>query len=152
MRLVFTGPLLAAAITAFGCAASAQAPDSVHYLSSADLAAQVRVLKDGLAVSVLPTAPGVLVLLGRRDRDGEVEVHAKRNDQIFVREGHATILVGGQVEGGHAVGPDEMRGGRIVGARTYDVSAGDSLWIPAGAPHQMLVPPGASFSYVTVKL
>jgi mannose-6-phosphate isomerase-like protein (cupin superfamily) len=144
---------LAAGAMALGLAgaANAQTAGEVHYVPATELAAKVAALKDGLVSSPVPTGPGVTVLMVRRDRDGEVEVHAKLADELIARKGHARIRVGGTVAGNRQTAPDEMRGGTITGGEVYDLNPGDVIWIPIGMPHQMLVKKGGSFSYMAVK-
>jgi quercetin dioxygenase-like cupin family protein len=59
--------------------------------------------------------------------------------------------MGGRVQGNRETAPDEWRGGTIEGGRTYELAPGDVVWIPAGVPHQVLVPAGGSFDYLVVK-
>jgi mannose-6-phosphate isomerase-like protein (cupin superfamily) len=132
-------------------AANAQTGQEPVRVPAAELAAKVASLKDGLVSFPVPTGPFATVLMVRRDRDGEVEVHTKLADELIAREGHAQILVGGTVAGNHQTAPNEMRGGAITGGKVYDLNPGDVIWIPIGMPHQMLVKKGASFSYMAVK-
>jgi mannose-6-phosphate isomerase-like protein (cupin superfamily) len=141
--------LIAAAIVAFG--SSAAAADQAHRVTDAEIAAMVATLKDGVATAPLPTGPGAIVLAARRDRDGEVEVHERLNDELVVRSGHAVFRVGGKVSGNRQTAPGEWRGGTIDGGDLYRLGPGDVLWIPAGTPHQALVGKGSSFSYLAVK-
>jgi mannose-6-phosphate isomerase-like protein (cupin superfamily) len=90
-------------------------------------------------------------LAAHRDADGQVEVHTRLNDEFVVLSGHATVLVGGRVEGNKETAPGEWRGGKISGAKSYAMGPGDVLWIPAGAPHQSLVPKGGDFRYLAFK-
>lgn len=121
-------------------------------LSAADLDREVTPLHDGLAVYALPTHPGTVLLLGRRDRDGEAEQHATRDDEIIVRQGHASITVGGTLTGYREVSPGEWRGGQLAGGQTFPLAPGDVLWIPAGVPHQMHVPAHGQITYLTLKI
>ena len=132
-------------------AAFAQVPSEGMFLSAADLKATVGKPVGGLAKTNLPTGPGVTIIAAYRDADGEVEVHVALNDEFVVQDGHANVRVGGRVEGNHQTAPGEWRAGVITGGRTYAMSAGDVLWIPAGSPHQVVVPKGGAFRYLAVK-
>ena len=55
------------------------------------------------------------VLASRRDRDGQAEVHARDTDIMYVLEGTATLVTGGQVVNGKATAADEQRGDSITG-------------------------------------
>jgi quercetin dioxygenase-like cupin family protein len=75
------------------------------------------------------------VLASRRDKDGQAEVHARDTDIIYMLEGTATLVTGGQVVNGKASGPDEQRGDSITGGNARTVSKGDVFVIPKGVPH-----------------
>ncbi len=144
-----SSPLAALPLLIAALALPAAAQDETRYISAKDLAAKVAKLENGLATAALPSGPQVLI--ARRDRTGEVEVHAKLADQFIVQDGTATVLVGGRVEGGRETAPNERRGGEIVGGTRYAVGPGDVMWIPAGLPHQVIVPAGKSFTYIVGK-
>jgi mannose-6-phosphate isomerase-like protein (cupin superfamily) len=142
---------ITAGLLSLASAAFAQSAEEGTYVSAAELSAKVAKTTDGTALYTVPTGPGAVVLAARRDRDGEVEVHDRLNDEFVAREGHASVRVGGRVEGNRQTAPNEWRGGQITGGRVYQMSPGDVLWIPAGMPHQVLVPTGKSFSYLAFK-
>lgn len=87
-----------------------------------------------------------------RDGHSEAEAHTDRADFIMVRNGSATILIGGTIRNGRATTPGEVRGDSVEGAKPYRVSAGDSLYIPINVPHQFLVEPGEYLVTVIVKV
>ena len=80
------------------------------------------------------------LLLVRREGDGEAEVHTTQADVMTVISGEGTLIVGGTVVGGHSTAPTEIRGSSINGGTRTAMAAGDIIHIPAGIPHQMLVP------------
>ena len=127
-------------------AAQAQVSDGVIKIG-----ALVAKTKDGVATAPVPAGPCTTLLAAHRDADGQVEVHMKLNDEFVVQAGRATVLVGGKVEGNKETAPGEWRGGKVTGAHAYAMGPGDVLWIPAGAPHQTLVPKGGSFRYLAFK-
>jgi mannose-6-phosphate isomerase-like protein (cupin superfamily) len=144
--------VLVAGLWLIAGAALAQAPDEGRYVSAADLAASVaKVGPSGSINAPVPTGPGAIVLVVRREAMGEVEVHDKMNDEFVVQSGHAQVLVGGKVVGARQTAPGEWRGGVVTGGRTYDLGPGDVLWIPAGSPHQVLAPKAGPFLYLAVK-
>ncbi|HLZ73617.1 AraC family ligand binding domain-containing protein [Phenylobacterium sp.] len=136
--------------TAAAAAAAAETGRGV-YVSAAQIAALVAKTKDGVATAPVPAGPGTTMLAAHRTADGQVEVHLKLNDEFVVQSGHATVLVGGKVEGNKEAAPGEWRGGKVTGAKAYQLGPGDVLWIPAGAPHQTLVPKGGDFRYLAFK-
>jgi mannose-6-phosphate isomerase-like protein (cupin superfamily) len=141
--------LAAAAALAGGAAVAQPAAEGVH-VTAAKLQAMVAKTTDGLATAPVPAGPGTTMLIARRDADGQVEVHERLNDEFVVRAGTATVLVGGKVEGNKQTAPGEWRGGKVSGAQAYQLGPGDVLWIPAGAPHQVLKPAGG-FTYLAFK-
>ncbi len=141
--------LLALVIAAAPTVPSAQ--EAGRHVSAKDLAALVAKTTDGTAVAQVPTGPGAQMVAARREKTGEAEVHANFADQFIVQSGKATVLVGGKLEGGRETAPGEWRGGRIDGATRYELSTGDVLFIPAGVPHQTVVPSGGAFTYLVAK-
>jgi mannose-6-phosphate isomerase-like protein (cupin superfamily) len=143
------GTVLAVVVTS--AVSAAWAADAPHHVQAAQLKAMVATTKDGVIIAPVPTGPGATVLMVRRDRDGEVEVHEHLNDEFVVQAGHAVVRVGGTVSGNHQTAAGEWRGGTLEGGSFYHLSPGDVLWIPAGQPHQTLVTKGGSFSYLAFK-
>jgi mannose-6-phosphate isomerase-like protein (cupin superfamily) len=134
-------------------AAAAQSPKpQVQYVTAAQLAGQVAHTVEGIVSNEIPSGPGSTILIIRRDKSGEVEVHDVMNDIIVVKSGHATITVGGQVTGNHEIKPTEWRGGEVSGGRDYKLAPGDLLFIPAGMPHKVILASKASFTYLTIKI
>jgi len=130
----------------------ADAPPAVtKYVAAKDLAAAVATANGGLVAREVAADPSATTLIIHRDASGEVEVHTVLNDIFVVESGHATVLVGGHVNGNHAVSPTEWRGGEIVGGERHELAAGDLLLIPAGEPHQCILKPGDTFLYLTIK-
>jgi mannose-6-phosphate isomerase-like protein (cupin superfamily) len=80
------------------------------------------------------------------------EIHEKLSDFIFVHEGQGSILIGGKVIGGQQSAPDEIRGDSVEGGTRYPIAAGDSIFIPAGMPHQFFVEDGKHFFITIVKV
>jgi mannose-6-phosphate isomerase-like protein (cupin superfamily) len=142
---------LAAVAVLMAWTADAQPAGEGVYVPAAKIAASTAKTKDGLATAPVATGPGTTILAAHRDADGQVEVHTRLNDEFVVLAGHATVLVGGKVEGNKETAPGEWRGGKISGGKSYALGPGDVLWIPAGTPHQSLVPKGGDFRYLTFK-
>jgi mannose-6-phosphate isomerase-like protein (cupin superfamily) len=136
-------PLAAAAAPAPAAAPLPTTTEPV-YTSAAELA-------QGPARPI-SAGPNYLHNLYVRDVSGEAEVHAGWNDVFQVRQGQATILVGGALAGDRVTAPGERRGGTLTGARSFPVGPGDTLTVPAGIPHQVVLAAGApQFRYIVVK-
>lgn len=106
----------------------------------------------GLATSALGDRGAYSLLAVRRERSGEVEEHAALDDIFVVQEGAATVRYGGTLSGDRETAPNERRGGELRGFDTRHLTAGDLMVIPAGIPHQVVLEPGASFTYLVVKV
>src|SRR5882757_5711104 len=51
-----------------------------------------------------------MIIAGRREKPGQAELHTKDTDVIYVVQGTATFVTGGEVVDGKTVSPDEIRG------------------------------------------
>ena len=86
-----------------------------------------------------------------RDKDGQAEVHADWNDNLFVQEGEANFVTGGTPVDGKTTAPGETRGTAVKGGKTMTMRAGDYFVVPAGTTHQMLVPAGKRIRFIAFK-
>jgi mannose-6-phosphate isomerase-like protein (cupin superfamily) len=137
-----------AAILTLAAAGAARGEDQPRHVAAKDITG---LIPKGAFSAPAPTGPGAVVIVAHRDATGEVEIHTRMNDEFVVRSGRASVLIGAKVEGAKETGPGELRGGTIVGGRTYELGPGDLLWIPAGMGHQVIVPKGGAFDYLAVK-
>ncbi len=72
---------------------------------------------------------------GRRDQSGQVELHTFVTDVMYVLEGEATVVTGGEVVEQREVGPGEYRGSTIQGGTSHRLAKGDVMVVPQGVPH-----------------
>jgi mannose-6-phosphate isomerase-like protein (cupin superfamily) len=86
-----------------------------------------------------------------RDKDGQAEIHADWNDNLFVQEGQATFVTGGAAVDAKMTAPGEQRGTAIQGGNSMTMRAGDYFFVPAGTPHQMKVAPGQRIRFIAFK-
>lgn len=100
---------------------------------------------------VLVTAPDLIVQGGHREAAGQVEVHDKQTDVIYVIDGEATFVTGGTMVDGKAPSPGQWLGSNISGGQTQHIGKGDVLVVPAGVPHWFKEVP-KSISYFVVKV
>ncbi len=77
-----------------------------------------------------------MVLAARREKPGQAEVHTKDSDIIYVLEGTATFVTGGQAVDLKNTAPDEFRGASIQGGDARKISKGDVIIVPHGVAHQ----------------
>jgi mannose-6-phosphate isomerase-like protein (cupin superfamily) len=146
MNRLARGAAFATAFTLVATAiVTAQAPATVVYFPA-----------DKVSAAFAKGAPVVetgtyKVLAGRRDRDGQAEVHARDTDIMYVLEGTATLVTGGQVVGGKSTAADEIRGDAITGGDMRPLVKGDVIIVPNGVPH-LFKDVKAPFLYYVVKV
>ena len=76
-----------------------------------------------------------MVHASRRDAEGQVEVHVKDADIIYMLDGTTTFVTGGEMIGGRTTAPDEIRGTSVRGGETRTLTRGDVIIVPKGTPH-----------------
>jgi mannose-6-phosphate isomerase-like protein (cupin superfamily) len=140
----------ALAVLSLAGSAAAQTDGKPVHFSAGQLRQMVAKTKDGLAASPLPTGEATVIMV-RRDRTGDVELHMAHNDVFVAHDGRATVMIGGTVAGDHETSPGEFKGGKLSGAKPYPMAPGDVVWIPAGIPHQVVVPAHKAFEYLALK-
>jgi mannose-6-phosphate isomerase-like protein (cupin superfamily) len=91
-------------------------------------------------------------ILAFRDKDGSAEAHEQFADVFVVLRGSATLVTGGTITAPVTTAPGEIRGAAVLQGSRRDLKEQDIVHIPAGVPHQLLVPPGRSFTYFVVKV
>ncbi len=138
--------LVSASLLTIGVLAGAQSNSSggIH-VDPAKVAAALA--KGGSLV----TRSDVLVSGSHREARGQVEVHDKETDVLYVVDGEATFVFGGQMVGGKVTSPGQWQGSDVTGGETHHIAKGDVFVIPAGIPHWFKEVP-KSVSYFVVKV
>ena len=126
-------------------AAAAYGESTASYVGHDKVAAALA--KGGPLVS----APDYLVSCSHRSGPGQVELHEKVTDVIYVVDGEATFVTGGTMIGGKATKVGQMLGSDIQGGETHHLSKGDVIVVPAGMPHWFKEIP-STISYYVVKV
>jgi glc operon protein GlcG len=113
-----------------GAKALESGPRPVTYFPAADV-------KAGFAKgSVLfNRGESYMVHASRREQPGMAEIHTKDADIVYVLEGSATLITGGNAVNVKPIAPDELRGERIDGGETHPLAKGDVIIVPSGVPH-----------------
>jgi mannose-6-phosphate isomerase-like protein (cupin superfamily) len=109
-------------------------------------------LGDGQASETMKEYPQHATMLSFRARNGVAELHENFADLFCVLDGYATLVTGGTVVNPEQVGLGEIRGASIEGGTRQELRAGDIAHVPAGVPHQMLVPGDKTFTSFVVKI
>ena len=92
-----------------------------------------------------------MVHTSRRDKPGLAEIHALDTDIIYVLQGNATLVTGGTAVDTKQTEPNEMRGSRIDGGITRQLSKGEVIIVPNNTPHWFKDVNG-EFLYYTIKV
>src|SRR6266498_2000921 len=103
------------------------------------------------AVLLDGTNRNYMVHTSRRDRPGQAEIHTLDTDIIYVMEGTATFVTGGTAVDAKEIAPNEIRGSRIDGGETRQLSKGDVIIVPNNTPH-WFKEVGGAFLYYTIKV
>ena len=123
-----------------------------QYLSDEQLSGLVADQATGVAFNVFRSGGNFMTLSVMRTAPAKPELHDSLADFFIVRQGTASVRVGGELIGAKSSSPGEWSGGEIKGGKLQKLAPGDVLWIPAGMPHQVLPDPGQSFRYLVVKV
>jgi len=100
---------------------------------------------------ILLSRSSYVVVGSHRDKAGQVEVHDKETDVIYVVDGTATFVTGGTMIGGKDTSPGQHLGTNIEDGETHELSKGDMVVVPAGTPHWFKTVP-TQVSYLVVKV
>jgi mannose-6-phosphate isomerase-like protein (cupin superfamily) len=92
------------------------------------------------------------MMVAHREASGQAELHDAQADIFIAQEGTATLVVGGRILDGKTTGPGETVGRAIEGGSRIPLAPGDMVHIPARVAHQLLLEPGAKFTYAVVKI
>jgi len=77
-----------------------------------------------------------MVHASRREKPGQAEIHTKDTDVIYVLDGTATFITGGEAINAKTTAADELRGDSIQNGQTRQIAKGDVIVVPNGVPHQ----------------
>jgi hypothetical protein len=98
--------------------------------------------------AVLVDNGNYMVHASRRDSEGQVEVHLKDADIIYMLDGTTTFVTGGEIVGGRTIAPDEIRAADVRGGQTRKLTKGDVIIVPKGTPHWFKAVSGPVLYYV----
>ena len=103
------------------------------------------------AVLLDGTNRNYMVHTSRRDKPGQAEIHTLDTDIIYVMEGTAIFVTGGTAVDAKEIAPNEIRGSRIEGGDTRQLSKGEVIIVPNNTPH-WFKEVGGAFLYYTIKV
>jgi mannose-6-phosphate isomerase-like protein (cupin superfamily) len=99
----------------------------------------------------LVAASDLTVSGSHRDKPGQVEIHDKETDVLYITAGTATFVTGGTIVGAKNTRPNQWLGTDITGGTTHNLVKGDVIVVPAGIPHWFKEVPGP-LDYFVVKV
>ncbi len=76
-----------------------------------------------------------MIHASRREKAGMSEIHTLDADLIYVLEGTAVFVTGGESVDSKEVAPNEFRGTGINGGTAYNLKKGDVVVVPKNTPH-----------------
>ncbi len=91
---------------------------------------------------------GYKVHASRRVEPGQAEIHTLDTDVIYVVDGSATLVTGGEAVDAKEIAPNEIRGTKIEGGQEHQISKGEVIVIPNGVPHQFTAVTGELHYFV----
>ncbi len=153
-RIAATAVLLAAALLASKAGAQSA---TVDHLTPGDLLAKGIALEPeaapgGSASTKLVQYPNHYTMIALRKKTGAAEVHEKFADFFFIVRGKATLVTGGTLVDPKTASPGEIKGTEVAGGLRTPLAKGDVVHIPAGVPHQLLLPDHSELIYFVIKV
>jgi mannose-6-phosphate isomerase-like protein (cupin superfamily) len=110
--------------------------------------------ESGEADIALQASPTRKLLLVARTKTGEAEIHKFWTDEIVMRSGEATVVVGGSMAAPFPFGTGEGEfHAKSINAPEKEIPLhpGDVLHIPPNIPHWMKLKPGTTVTYIVFK-
>jgi len=91
---------------------------------------------EALAKTGLITSNSEFMVAGaHREKPGQVELHEKTTDILFVVDGEALYVTGGKLVDGKQTRPGEWIGANIEGGVEHRLKKGDVIVVPPNTPH-----------------
>jgi mannose-6-phosphate isomerase-like protein (cupin superfamily) len=79
-------------------------------------------------------------------------MHVHWSDLFIITDGEATIVTGGKIPESTVESEGETRGATITGGHEQKVAKGDVLFVAPNTPHQMILAPGKTVTFINVKV
>jgi mannose-6-phosphate isomerase-like protein (cupin superfamily) len=111
-----------------------------------------KAVEKGSSGSVLASTGNLALKTSVRTTSGGAEIHAKYDDLMIVEQGSATLITGGTIANAKTNDDGETTGPSIDGGVSREIKPGDVIIVPAGVPHQLIVPPGVTYAALVAKV
>jgi mannose-6-phosphate isomerase-like protein (cupin superfamily) len=147
--------MLALGLSAFAAEAQNKPPAQVY--SGVEIQHQLEQLtaqakEKGSSGATLGDFGSHALKLSLRSSSGGAEIHAHFDDVMVVTQGSATLVTGGALVDPQTGSDGESKGTSIRDGVSQNIVVGDIVHVPAGTPHQLLIPKGTLFSALVVKI
>lgn len=106
----------------------------------------------GSAGPIIANYGKLSLMLSVRTANGVGELHQNQDDIMIVKKGTATLVTGGTLVDPKTVSDGELRGTSVKGGVSKPLGPGDVVIVPAGVPHQLLVPKGTAYESLIAKV
>ena len=108
----------------------------------------------GSSGSKLAVSSGNLASVGLSVRtvSGGGEVHQHFDDLMIVQQGSATLVTGGSLVDPKTGSDGEIKGTSVQNGISRTITVGDTVIVPAGVPHQLLIPAGTTYCAMVAKI
>ena len=106
----------------------------------------------GSSGSTMYNAGNLALKTSIRTSSGGAEIHAHYDDLMIVQQGSAKLITGGTIVDAKTSPEGETKGPGIDGGVTRELHPGDVVIVPAGEAHQLLIPPGVTYSALVAKI
>lgn len=149
--------ILALSLVTCGVAAAQTPATSAEVFPGKDLKTQItgleeKAAKNGSSGTTLGNYGSHNIQISMRTTSGGAEVHKHFTDIFYVTAGTATLITGGEVANAKEATEGEIKGTEIKNGKSQTLSSGDIVHIPAGTPHQLIIPKGTTYEAVVVKV
>jgi mannose-6-phosphate isomerase-like protein (cupin superfamily) len=134
---------------------AAQAPNNT-FMTHAQIVALIDKAKADRKGDAPNTIEPILTLapyraqLEYRPATAPAAVHEKDAELMIVIQGQGNIVTGGKLVNEKRNNPNNLGGDSIMGGENHNVVVGDTIIVPAGAPHQVIPTGGAPIVLMTM--
>jgi mannose-6-phosphate isomerase-like protein (cupin superfamily) len=145
------------AALALGAPAATLSGDKALVIPAQDIKAQAADLVSqakptGSAGAIVASYGNLGLMLSVRTANGVGELHQHFDDLMIVEQGSATLVTGGSLVDPKPGANGEIRGSSVQNGTSQTLGVGDVVIVPAGVPHQLLIPPGTVYTSLVAKI
>ena len=131
--------------------------DKALVIGAHDIQAQLtqltpQAVAKGSSGSTVASYGNLALNLSVRTTSGGGEVHQHFDDLMIVQQGSATLVTGGALVDPKTGPNGEIKGTSVQNGISQTITVGDVVIVPAGVPHQLLIPAGTTYSAMVAKI